>query len=256
MPLIVNLSSTHTLLPISSGIAAFAALRDQYNPSCCHNFFTRFCSKAWVALKLQINQKSLINPYKSGQMDTDTFLTKMLEIFYFLRNPHNTLLQDDEQAKELLKDAWNSMIQFDEKDADKIRQLLQTQEKIYLISNSNPLHIHRYLELFRHYLPDALYEFPRSVPGSSLIEIGPNLFLAVSYDLQACKTATDTQEYGMTTMSILRQLMGQLDPQTTTVVSQFDKDLQEAKKLGIPAAHVHSAKDYYRTQPAIVLSAS
>ena len=111
MPLIINLSSLHRLLPISNGVDAFAQLCDRYSHGyfscCCPSMFTKLTNKAWVAWKYSQHLKTVINPYKLGELTTEQFLNRMLNIFSFLED--DNLKYPNEVIGELWKDK-NSFI--------------------------------------------------------------------------------------------------------------------------------------------------
>jgi len=280
MPIIVNLSSLHTLESISVAMDAFTDLCDKYSRSgcldSCPRFFKSSFNKAWVGLIYQQNRKTLINPYKLGKMETLPFLDKLLEIFDFLRDEalefdeeDRTRIEENREkyvitrglsilckediAMALLEEAWNSFIDFTESDKYKLEKLLKEAHKdsIYIVSNTNELNADKILSAIREMKPDiSWFDVDLSVKADSdpMLQLAPNIYLCLSYKAHAFKTATDNEQMAVTTPTLLRQVVDDYDGEKSDirVVSQYAKDLEEAEGLGIPKENLHEANHYFK----------
>ena len=115
---IVNLSAIHKLKPISEVLNQFADLHYTYAQS----WLGKWYSKMWVSLKyLSLNRS--INDYKLGKVDTDTFISKLKEIFYFI--------PADKNPEKLLEAAWNSLIAWDTESTARLKSVLDKNKPIY-----------------------------------------------------------------------------------------------------------------------------
>lgn len=130
---IVNLSTIHKLKPILEVLNQFTDLHSKY----ANSWLGKWYSKAWVALKY-LPMTLSINDYKLGKIDTNNFINKLQDIFYFI--------PDDEKPRELLAAAWNSLIEWDADAAEKLKSLVDKNKPIYFISNTNPLNINKIIE--------------------------------------------------------------------------------------------------------------
>lgn len=281
MPRIVNLSSLHTLHPISSGVEGFAKLCDKYSSRGCFSFcpsiFTKLTSKAWVAYKYQKNLNTLINPYKLGKISTQEFLARLLEIFNFLEDDRALLFMQKDRCRiesnrddfistrgiqhlsnhhialALLEEAWNNIIAISDADQAKFEHLLEQSNETptYLISNTNELNVDKILGALKKGFPDVKWKLiDLSISNENPVEpleVAPNLFLYLSYKAHTFKTASENRKLNMTTPSLLRSLVNKLDADKADikVISQYGKDLEEAEKLGIPKSNLQTAKDYF-----------
>lgn len=281
MPTIVNLSAIHTV-NIDEGVAAFTRLRNQYYTgcsSCWPSIFTSMTSKTWVKLKFAYHADRTITPYKLGKISSKEFLRRALEVYDFLQDVDfpesvkNELnadkryylalkdraendIPDNIIAMTLLEKAWNAIISFTDDDADKLRYLLENSagDAIYFISNSNELNIHKIIQLIKEKFPGLKLNENIDIsvtPDENPIQLAPNIFLCVSYRFGAFKSSSDNEALNNTTPGVLRRLYAHLtlglrhSVSEIRIISQYEKDLQEAKKLGIPGENIRLAKDYF-----------
>lgn len=268
MALIVNLSSIHTLHPISTTVQAFVQLTNRFSRgcfSCCSSFFQSGSNYAWVMYQYTKNDKSLIQPYRLGLISTEQFLNNLLSLFPFLKD-----LEGEEEelvalnggqsyqgnyASALLEEAWNKSIALDEARASRFSTLVEQAklEPVYLISNTNELNVRQIIRLLKKNNPDVHFKDPLdlSVTASKEpIEIAPNIFLCLSYRYQLFKTQTATQAIKpYSTMSLLnhliREQLAKVSLNDLRVVSQYEGDLEEAVNLGVANANVTRADSYF-----------
>jgi len=268
MALIVNLSTIHTLHPISKSVDAFVTLRNKYSRGCfssCPTLFKSWSNYAWVMYQYSINDKQLIQPYKLGVINTETFLQNLLQLFPFLRDiatEDETMIELNEGdsyshdfALSLLEHAWNKSIDLDETRQSRFPTLVEQSqaEPIYLISNTNELNVLKILRLLKKQNPTLEWNIPLdlSVRESKVpIEIAPQIFLCLSYRYQLFKTVTANRNANPhSTMSLLNHLVNRplsnVARKDIRVVSQFTGDLAEATKLGIPAKQVFHADAFF-----------
>jgi hypothetical protein len=245
MSLFVNLSTTHDY-SINETVSAFVKLCNEHSQGCLQRmprFFQNGTNYAWVMAQYKLNYKSLIEPYKLGNITTEQFLHNLTEIFYFMKDI------DAGYRNALLIDAWNASIKMSEFTQDRLSRLVEKAESepVFLIANTNELNVKAVLDLFKQKYPNLQFNngFDVSIKESKEpIEILPNIFLCLSYRYKSFKAEN------VTTGSILEELVQQNNSENITVVSQFDGDLQKAKQLGI--ADVQTAEKFYG--PEITLS--
>ena len=268
MPLIVNLSSIHTLHPISKSVDAFVQLCNKYSSGCfstCPTLFKSWSNYAWVMYQYSMNDKQLIQPYKLGAINTEQFLQNLLQIFPFLQDvgvEHVVMrgLNEGESysnnfAFSLLENAWNEIIDLDETRALRFPMLVahSKEEPIYLISNTNELNVLKILRRLKKQNPDITFNMPLDLSvqeSKEPIEIAPNIFLCLSYRWQLFKTMTDNCSANPhSTMSLLNHLvkehLSSVVASDIRVISQFSGDLAEAIKLGIPADKVFHSDTFF-----------
>lgn len=268
MPLIVNLSSIHTLHPTSKSVDAFVQLCNKYSSGCfssCPTLFKSWSNYAWVMYQYSMNDKRLIHPYKLGAINTEQFLQNLLQIFPFLRDiaPEQEVMvglnggesYSREFALSLLENAWNEIIDLDDTQVSRFPALVaQSQtEPVYLISNTNELNVLKILRLIKKQNPDITFNIPIDLSvqeSNEPIEIAPNIFLCLSYRYQLFKTVTENRSANPhSTMSLLNHLVKeQLSGVATSdirVISQFSGDLAEATTLGIPADNIFHADKFF-----------
>ncbi len=272
MPCIVNLSAIHTLLPDSASINKFARLCDLYSTSCfnyCPSMFQSYSNIAWVYYQNMRHFETLIKPYKRGKMDTREFMMKLAAIFDFIETEKlekNDSTQEylmSDPKYQALEDAWDATIQMDDEMAKRFPELIDIAktEPVYLISNTNELHVFAILSLLKKYNPEVNF-YPNidfSVEYNNRpIEIAPNIFLCLSYRYQLFKTlGQNSQQDASTTMSLLRQLVEHTLKNKTadiTIISQYDEDRKEARRLGIPDDNIFSADFYFVPDTELTLS--
>jgi hypothetical protein len=268
MPLIVNLSTIHTLHPISKSVDAFVRLCNKYSTGCfssCPTLFKSWSNYAWVMYQYKMNEKQLIQPYKLGTMNTEQFLRNLLDIFSFLRDvvaEQEVLvgLNEGESysrnvASSLLENAWNEIIDLDDTSALRFPKLVgqSESEPIYLISNTNELNVLKIIRLLKEQNPDIKFITPVDLSvreSKEPIEIAPNIFLCLSYRYQLFKTVAENRNVNPhSTMSLLNHLvkeqLSDVDIADIRVVSQFGGDLSEAKRLDIPADNIFNADKFF-----------
>jgi hypothetical protein len=268
MPLIVNLSSIHTLHPASKSVDAFVQLCNRYSSGCfssCPTLFKSWSNYAWVMYQYSMNDKQLIQPYKLGAINTEQFLRNLLQIFPFLRDVaaeqegmvglNGGESYSHQFSLSLLENAWNEIIDLDETRLSRFPSLVaQSQaEPVYLISNTNELNVLKILRLLKEQNPDIRFNGPIDLSvqeNKEPIEIAPNIFLCLSYRYQLFKTVTENRNANPhSTMSLLSHLVKeQLSGVATSdirVVSQFSGDLVEGTKLGIPADNAFHANKFF-----------
>lgn len=268
MPIIVNLSSIHTLHPISKSVDSFVRLCNKYSTGCfssCPTLFKSWSNYAWVMYQYSMNDKQLIQPYKLGAINTEQFLQNLLQIFPFLHDvdvEQDTMIGLNEGESyshdfglSLLENAWNEIIDLDETRISRFPMLIAQShaEPIYLISNTNELNVLKILRLLKKQNPELTLNtlIDLSVQESKEpIEIAPNIFLCLSYRYQLFKTrAEHCSASPHSTMSLLNYLVKeQLSGVATSdirVISQFSSDLAEATILGIPAENAFHADTFF-----------
>lgn len=117
----------------------------------------------------------------------------------------------------------------------------KTGELVYFISNTNELSVFRFLQLLTQTLPELKMDEIDISPKESRdpIQILPGMFLCLSY--QYCIFKADGQALGEP-KGMIEILIGDLkgqDQGQITLISQYNEDLQTAKKLEINAIHAH-----------------
>ncbi|KTC96181.1 hypothetical protein Lfee_1979 [Legionella feeleii] len=268
MTLIVNLSSIHSLYPISTSVRAFAQLCNNYSTgclTCCPSFFQSGTNFAWVMYQYHTQYKALIEPYKLGKITSRQFLANLLTIFDFLDDDDFVCNMSDsvkiagcsykEANLALLENAWNAIIGLEDDRVARFATLAEraAEEPVYLISNTNELNVNKIIQLLQSKNPE-IHFYPIDldvVDDKRPIEIAPNIFLCLSYRYQLFKT--DSQNRAATnsnsTMSLLRYLVEEQLPvsnrESIHVISQYPADLEEAIKLGIAPANTHQDSNYF-----------
>lgn len=234
MTIIVNLSTTHDY-SIQETIYKFVKLCNKYSEGCLQcmpGFFQTPMNYAWVMAKYQLHYKSLIEPYRLGQITSDEFLDKLAKIFYFLH--------DVPGREYLLGQAWNASIKLSDDTRTRFSQLLEwaEHEPVYLISNTNELNVEAILSLFKSQNQELTFKkkIDISVQDSKTpVEILPNVFLCLSYRYKTFKTD-----------HLLEQLIQNQDLADITLVSQYEGDLDKAEQLGI--RNIRTPEQFYAVQ--------
>lgn len=269
MTLIVNLSTVHSLYPISTSVRAFAQLCNNYSTgclTCCPSFFQSGTNFAWVMYQYQTKYKALIEPYKLGKITSRQFLANLLTIFDFLDDDDFVCSVSDsvkiadcsyrEEANlALLENAWNAIIGLEDDRVARFATLAERaeEEPVYLISNTNELNVNKIIQLLQSKNPGIHFnQIDCSVVDDKQpIEIAPNIFLCLSYRYQLFKTDSQTRvaTNSHSTMSLLRYLVEEQlpasDRESIHVISQYPADLEEAIKLGIAPANTHQDSNYF-----------
>lgn len=240
--LIVNLSSIFKLKPvIPDGLSPFVKLCNDYSESkyLCGKTLFGISNNLWVLKQYYANQK-LFDDYKLGKIKNEQFLDALLNIFSFLKN--NKKVAD---PKKLLATAWNEIIVWNETATSHLQQLLDCAnrgEKVYLISNTNPLNIEKILTLFKENSPGVKWntESLQTTAPNTPVEIAPNMYLCLSYQYGLFKEGTP---------GLLKTVVQQTEAQEkVTVVSQYPKDLEVARNLHL---NVQEANEFYTQTPSL-----
>ncbi len=230
---IVNLSSIHKLKSILQVLNQFADLHYTYAQS----WLGKWYSKMWVSLKyLSLNRS--INDYKLGKVDTDTFISKLKEIFYFI--------PADKNPEKFLEDAWNSLIAWDIESTARLKSVLDKNKPIYFISNTNPLNIKKIIQLFQDNCPND-WQIPEETEAKPLA-IAKNFYLCPSYLFKEFKEGTP----GLISDTV-KNLPKEIEPENILLVSQHQPDLDKAKELGINSKQ---ADQFFPVVPESSLTAS
>lgn len=269
MPLIVNLSTIHTLYPDTKSVGKFAELCSSSGCwSYCPTLFQYGSNYAWVMYQYKTRYAELIEPYKLGLITTDQFLQNLAILFQMNGDQGDLSAEGVSSDRELyskdpismqLETAWNAIIGLEGDRIPRLQALIDQSEPVYLISNSNELNIFAILALLKKHNPDIKFFDPIDISvkkDETPIEIAPNIFLCLSYRYQCFKTSEQNVSQQNrpvpkpTTTSLLYRLIEQLQQKSVSrenikVVSQYGGDLQEARNLGVSDADIHSAEDYF-----------
>lgn len=211
---IINLSTIHGLAPISTVLDNFAKLHYDYANSGLH---FEWYSKLWVRLKY-LAMTPIINEYKLGKINTDTFINKLKDIFSFI---------PPEISSEKITGAWNSLITWNPESTTRLQTLLNKTQAIYFISNTNPLNIKKIIELFEESFPND-WKLPEETEAKPS-KIADNFYPCISYQYKEFKEGTPgliarLKEYLLSKGQKLENIL---------LVSQYKGDLDKAKELGI-----------------------
>lgn len=249
---------------------------------CCNPFrqnITPLTNYGWVAWKHKFTMLSEIDQYKLGKRTTDQFLDKLLEVFYFLNDSNFFIKRDDKErldaqratlvslskirgvptqrdyARALLEEAWNSLIRFSDNGLGGLAKLFEESSPtnpLYFISNSNHLNIHQTIVLLIQLYPTldwspTVFEDIKAGGDNGVVKIASNCYMCLSYTVGAFKTETEMVEQNLgTTPSLLKHLVTSLalDLSTTEVISQYPKDLVEARRLGVDEENCIQAEKF------------
>jgi hypothetical protein len=257
--LIVNLSSIHELNYQLTVLHKLAKLDSAY-PGNLPGLTVDFLSG---------NYNTLINDYKSGKIQTDKFINDLIA--------QSGLNVADPRR---VKDSWNSLIDFNENNSgccsflcpptlstrQKFQKLLNYAkdnqiDAVYFISNTNPLNVLKVVEYLGEKFPDLIRADSHQIVDSSenltdennrdifISQEGtiPKIYISASYCYHVFKTEGDNQELlqNNTTPGLLSTLCHKFKLENITVVSQFGKDLEQAKTLGIPEHNILKANVFY-----------
>lgn len=283
MVYIVNLSSAHKLYSINEGYKAFVELCDKYSNArhCCgSSLFAKFTNYAWVAWQYRKHLHTVINPYKLGKISTEDFLEKMCQVFKYLESARyedatvKTLfdrrkalvalkevatieqLWNDKKliAKALLEQAWNAIINVDQESINKFNFLFKTKNEapIYFISNTNELNINKILFELKSQFPEI--GWVKNIDISTKtdpypVKIADDVYFFLSYRCGSFKTAKDQRAAQLVGTPVLLEKLVNYLQSDITVISQYEKDLEAAHRLGVKSVgseyfYPHAAVTY------------
>ena len=273
---VINLSSVVTT-DIKECFSAFEELLRKYSirfcPGCC--FFTPWTDQLWLKYTF-FNNKDLIDDYNQGIIITEEFLGELLKIFGFQRefsplekdkkniidsrndfysteNRSDRWMGPQEIASALLEQAWKAMQVWGEESKKRLRTILQQAQEegaeVVFMSNTNPLHIDYFLrqthEEFGFVSTDDVNVhatvYDEACKQTPILVIGehPHVSIALSYRFGLGKTGDPKNG-----QSILSKLSESYQGAEIIVLSQYDADLQEAERLGLP----HQKTDVFLAQ--------
>jgi len=219
--LVVGLSAVHTLHPISVGIDAFGHLYRPANDKierCCQglfSFFTTLYDKAWVSA-IYYSNLNMIDDYKKGKITTEVFLENLLNIFSFLKGKEN--------AKELLTNAWNAIVEVTDQDKEKLDYLKRQGKPIYFISNTNELNAKVIFDAF--FGPNDSRDLSHNASKGEIIKLEANIHFVPSF-----RTGNFKNETPGLIGNLAAKLRG--EGKSVHVISQFQADLDRAQELGL-----------------------
>lgn len=159
----------------------------------------------------------IINEYKLGKINTDTFISKLKDIFYFI---------PPEVSSEKLTNAWNSLITWDPESTERLNYLIKKNQSINLISNTNELNIQQIKQDIDKATKES-WSWKLQTEGECQFQVYKNFRLMTSYENGVFKTD-----------GLLEKLVAQLISEghireKIFLVSQYQQDLVKAKELGI-----------------------
>lgn len=238
--IIVNLSAMHKLKSILAVLNKFATLHKNNSTSWSKN---RLYSYLWVSWKYLFLRRD-INEYKLGNINTDQFIDKLFDIFYFLNRGL--------EHKKLLEDAWNSLIIVDESSKTKLQYLIRLDKPVYFISNSNYLNIDKIVSEFNKLLTEK-WRLPeeKDIKDENFrsINIGGKFYMALSFQCSSFKQDTP---------GLIDKLVNsiKLEKSKISLISQYPKDLEKAAKIGIKNMNSHdcfddSSQDHKKSEEVI-----
>lgn len=166
-------------------------------------------------------------------------------------SPNSGESEEDQSTNPIL---FNGLRDLENENPSNLEKKRNDEQKIYLIANTNELHVHRILLFLRENFPYVEWTAGMDLTtcvgvDDYSIEIAQNIFLCLSYKFHSFKTTSENDDQENSTPSLLRtlveQILSQIDREQFEVVSQYPKDLVEARKLGIPEENLHEAQQYY-----------
>ncbi len=210
---IFNLSTIHQLASLNTVLDNFAKLHYDYAKTWLH---FEWYSKLWTSYQY-LKMKGPINDYKLGKIDSREFINKLQESFYFL---------PAEESSDLLKNAWNSLIVWDTQSSQRLNFLIEKNQGVNLISNSNELHIQKIKQDIDN-TTERTWNWQKQSSGECHFQVSENFRLMTSYENGVFKTD-----------GLLENLVTQLvseghSRENINLVSQYQADLDKAKALGI-----------------------
>ena len=210
---ILNLSTLPELAPIDSVLDNFSKLHYDYANSWLHY---AWYSKLWISYHY-FTMNGAMNDYKLGKINTDRFISQLQEIFYFL---------PPENSAELIKNTWNSLIVWNAQASQRLNYVLEKNQVVNLISNTNELNIQKIKQHFER-ATQKKWGWQKQTSGEYHFQVFENVRLMTSYENGVYKTE-----------GLLERLVTQLvseghQRELITLVSQYQADLDKAKTLGI-----------------------
>lgn len=210
---IFNLSTLHKLASFNIVLDNFAKLHYDYAQTWLHY---EWYSKLWTRYHY-LKMIGPINDYKLGEIDSRGFVNKLQEIFNFL---------PAEESRTLLKNAWNSLIVWDTQSSQRLNFLIEKNQFVNLISNSNELHIQKIKQYFDN-STERTCNWQKQTSGECHFQVCENFRLMTSYDNGVFKTD------GLLEKWVKQWVSEGHDRECITLVSQYQADLDKAKALGI-----------------------
>ena len=245
MTLFVNLSTLHDY-SLFETIGAFATLTQKECPGCLQTapgFFQYPSAYAWIIAELTFKHDLLINPYKLGEISTDEFYDNLAEIFYFMKD-----MDEKNHRNALFKEAWISSIKIGASKEGRLDYLVERaeDEAVFIVSNTNELDVKAAMALFKAYYVglDFNATIERNLNAGSVdgpIEILPNVFLCLSYQMKIFKEAPSGTP-GLIE-KVLLDCASLVDKDNLSMVSNHEPDLKLAEGLGFTACM--RADDFY-----------
>ncbi|MEN9916812.1 MAG: hypothetical protein RLY40_744 [Pseudomonadota bacterium] len=210
---ILNLSTIHELAPISTVLDNFAKLHYDYAQAWLH---FEWYSKLWVSYHY-LKMIGPIKDYKLGKIDSNGFIKVLQDIFYFL---------PPAESAELLKNAWNSLIVWNAQSTQRLNYLIEKNQGVNLISNTNELNIQKIKQDIDN-STGRTWDWQKQTSGKCHFQVYENFRLMTSYENGVFKTD-----------GLLEELVTQLvseghNPKRISLVSQYKADLDTAKTLEI-----------------------
>jgi hypothetical protein len=231
MTIVVNLAMLHDY-SLKETIGHFAEICNRYSTrSVPSNFFqSNFhqawlaYNKAWVVCQLNKHNKTLIEPYKLGQITTSKFLRQLSLIFDFLP----PMAQTEKDA--ILIHAWNQSIKANAETRGRlallINKALSAKEPVYLVSNTNELNMREVAKILKaenaNLNVEALFAGGAKQSG---VKLANNFYFLGSYQTGQFKFGKDQQ------LGMLASLMRGMNCEVTFVGS--GTDLERARALGM-----------------------
>jgi hypothetical protein len=257
--LYVNLSCMHEFNSEFSVLDKIAGLAPNYPfnlPGHLYDFVTGKYNQLINNYKL----KKLNKTNETNKTDTDVFLDGLI-----------AQAGIDPSKKDQMKEAWNSLIGFGgetprccffisqkQSTNEKFRRLIDYAKKnkfssIHFISNTNELHVEKILnylvdeKLIKSYSKkeDSL-DIEILLPDDSSIKI----YLAASYNYGTYKTEKDNinvSEIPSTTPALLKTLHDRSKEKQASLMSQFPKDSEEGRKMGMEIIFLHEVFSRVKT---------
>jgi FMN phosphatase YigB (HAD superfamily) len=150
-------------------------------------------------------QFDIIGQYETGLVDDTAF-----------RDHVRKLLKNDSWADEVIDTAWNTvLLELPVERLERIKELKQTY-RIFLLSNTSPIHIRRVNQILT------------SLNQPTLEELFERVFY--SYDVRLAKPSPEIYQHVLTEVGLV--------PEETAFFDDNAANIQSAGQLGIQAVHV------------------